>query len=455
MSLLGSLRVRFMLLVLIALLPALGLLVYVADGQRDQAVEDAQEDARRFAMLAAADQKRLLDSTRQLLVALAVLPEVRGGDPEVCSALLSTLRGEVPLYANLGVIELDGDLACSAVPPPGPTNLADRVYFRRAIETGDFAVGEYQIGRVTGLPTLNCGYPVVDEAGQILAVVYAALDLIWLNEFAAEAGLPEGSVLTVVDRTGTVLVHHPDPAEESWIGRSLAGTPVVETILSRGAGTTEAPGEDGRSYLYAFEPLAGGAAGSAYVSVAIPRAVAVAPAERAFSDSLTRLGLVATLVLVAAWVGADLLVRRDLDANKALVRRLYDAFETGGVDPLDEVVASDFVDHDPLPGQMPGLVGMKQAVGLFRAAFPDGRLAVEELIAEGDKVVARVRLRGTQAGAFVGVDPTGQAMTAEGVETYRIAGGKIAEGWSRLGPLVPLDGVTEPEPGDAAGRQGG
>lgn len=216
--------------------------------------------------------------------------------------------------------------------------------------------------------------------------------------------------------------------------------------LAEGAGTTEAPGEGGRTYLYAYEPLAVGSAGSAYVIVAIPRATAVAPAERAFGESLTRLGLVATLVLVAAWVGADLLVRRDLDANKALVRRLYDAFETGGVDPLDEVVAPDFVDHDPLPGQAPGLVGMKQAVGLFRAAFPDGRLAVEELIAEGDKVVARVRLRGTQAGAFIDAEPTGRPMTAEGVETYRIAGGKIAEGWSRLGPLVPTDGATELEP---------
>jgi predicted ester cyclase len=169
----------------------------------------------------------------------------------------------------------------------------------------------------------------------------------------------------------------------------------------------------------------------------------VAPAERAFGESLTQLGLVATLVLVAAWVGADLLVRRDLDANKALVRRLYDAFETGGVDPLDEVVAPDFVDHDPLPGQAPGLVGMKQAVGLFRAAFPDGRLAVEELIAEGDKVVARVRLSGTQVGAFAGAEPTGRPMTAEGVETYRVARGKIVEGWSHFGPLAPV-----PDPAD-------
>ncbi len=68
--------------------------------------------------------------------------------------------------------------------------------------------------------------------------------------------------------------------------------------------------------------------------------------------------------------------------------------------------------------------------------------------------MARVRLQGTQAGAFTGADPSRRAMTAEGVETYRVAGGKIAEGWSRLGPLVPMDGVTESEPDAEPVRQG-
>jgi steroid delta-isomerase-like uncharacterized protein len=131
-----------------------------------------------------------------------------------------------------------------------------------------------------------------------------------------------------------------------------------------------------------------------------------------------------------------LLVRRNTEANKALVRRIYDAFDTGGVDPLDEIVSPDFVDHDPTPGQAPGLAGLKQAVGLFRAAFPDGEMTVNELVAEGDKVFARVTLCGTHAGEFAGAPPSGRFISAEGVETFRIARGKIVEGWSWFGPLT-------------------
>ena len=439
----SSLRVRFMLLVLLALLPALALLFYVASRQRDDAVANAQEDAQRLAALAAADDERLLDGTRQLLAALARLPEVQASDPTACSAVLQNVVAEFEVYANLGTIAPDGAVVCSAVPPPGPLNLGDRLYFRNAVETRDFAVGEYQIGRITGLPTINCGYPVLDDAGQLVGVVFAALNLNWLNDFAAEADLPEGTVLTVIDRNGSVLVRYPSSATDSWVGRTLAGTPVVDTILAQHSGVAEAPGEDGSTYLYAYTPLSGGEGADAFVSVAIPRDEAVAPAERAFNASLTRLGLVATLVLVAAWVGADLLVRRDTEAHKALVRRVYDAFSTGAVDDLDEVVAPEFVDHDPLPGQASGLAGLKQAIGLFRAAFPDGQIAVEELIAEGDKVVTRVRLTGTQVGTFVGADPSGEAMSADGIETFRIAGGKIVEGWSHLGPLVPTRGAAE------------
>jgi predicted ester cyclase len=443
-SLWKNLRVRFLLMVLLAVLPALGLLIYTADEQRDTALADAREEASRLAGLAATEEGRLIEGTRQLLVVLARLPEVRNGDADACNALFADLLADFPLYANLGVIAPDGRLICSAVPASGPTDLSDRAFFQGAIERKDFAVGEFQIGRITGVATINSGYPVLDENGEVLAVVYAALNLDWLNNFAASADLPDDAVLTVIDRQGRVLVRQPEPAQSEpaeWLGQSLRGTPVVETILNRGTGVTEAPG-DGGLYLYAFVPIGGGTSGDAFLSVALPKARVVAPAENAFNKNLTRLGLVVTAVLVAAWVGGDLLVRRTPEANKVLVQRLYTAFDTGGVDLLDDIVAPNFRDHDPMPGQVAGLAGLKQAVGLFRAAFPDGDLTAEEMISEGDKVVVEVRIRGTHSGEFLGISPTGQAVTAEGVETYRIAHGKIVEGWSRFGPLMPVSDET-------------
>ncbi|HET8523254.1 MAG TPA: ester cyclase, partial [Thermomicrobiales bacterium] len=410
--------------------------------QRDSAISNAQEDARRVASLAASDQGRQIDSTRQLLTLLARLPEIRGNDVGICSSLLASLLADFPLYANLGTIAPDGTLVCSGIPPKGPVNLKDRDYFQRAVETRGFAVGEYEVGRVTNTPTLNCAYPIVDRNGTVQLVVYAAIELSAMNTLASEAALPPEAALTVIDRRGTVLARAPD--HKDWVGKSISATPVVQTILREGRGVADAPDAEGRQALYAFAPLSGGATASgaqaspsAYLSVTRPRSSVVADANTTFSNNLTWFGLVTALALVAAWVGGDLLVRRDTEANKGLVRHLYEAFRTGSVDLLDEVVAPDFVDHDPMPEQAQGLEGLKQAVAIFRVAFPDGQIIPDEVIAEGNTVVARVTLHGTQSGEFFGVSPTGDEMTADGIETYVIKGGKITEGWSLFGPLRP------------------
>ena len=427
-SYLANLRIRFLLLVLAAVLPTIGLLYVTAAEQRDDAIQAARANNRQIANLAAADQQRRIESTRQLLVVLAGLPEVRAGG-ERCNALLAELNVQFPLYTNLGVIAPDGMVTCSAVAPAAPTNLGDRAYFTGAVETRNFVVGEYQVGVITNQPSLNCGYPIINEAGDVVGVVYAALNLAALGAFAAEAELPEGAILTVFDRDGTVLVRRPD--DPSRVGTSLAGTPMVTAMLGEGSGVIEGE-ENGETYLYAFSSLGGAEPGNAYLSIAIPRSVIVADAEQAFANNLTRLGLVMVVVLIAAWIGGDLLVRRNTEANKVLVRRIYDSFSSGGVDLLDEVVAADFRDRDPMPGQAAGLPGLKQAVGLFRAAFPDGEIVVDELLADGDKVVARVTLRGTQHGEFFGRSPTDELVSAEGIEVYRIKDGKIVEGWSRF-----------------------
>jgi hypothetical protein len=89
-----------------------------------------------------------------------------------------------------------------------------------------------------------------------------------------------------------------------------------------------------------------------------------------------------------------------------------------------------------MPGQPAGLLGLKQAVGEFRAAFPDGEMVVDDLVAEGDRVVARVTMSGTHRGEYAGMPGTGRAVRAEGIEIFRVAHGKIAEGWSRF--VLPL-----------------
>jgi signal transduction histidine kinase len=316
-----SLRFRLLLLVLLAVVPALGLTLYTNVELRRAAGADVKEEALRLARIAASDQEDMVKDTRQLLFALAQLSEVRSTDPTACSALFELLN-QYPQYALLGVIAQDGDLFCSTLPTDGPVKLADRDYFQRVLQTRDFAIGDYQKDPIGGKATLDLGYPVLDEAGRVQAVVFASLDLTWLNQLAAEAQLPEGSTFTVIDRNGTILVRYPDPG--IWVGQSVPEAPVVETILTqRGEGTAEAYGVDGITRLFAFTPLSSAPEdGDVYVSIGIPTAVAFADANRVLMRHLVGLGLVTTLALAAAWYGGDLFILRRINMLLSATKRL-------------------------------------------------------------------------------------------------------------------------------------
>ncbi len=135
------------------------------------------------------------------------------------------------------------------------------------------------------------------------------------------------------------------------------------------------------------------------------------------------------------------------EENKAIARRGYEAINQKNLDALDEVVASDMTDHDPAPGQAPGLEGVKQYFSSLHAAFPDVQMDVEDMIAEGDKVVARVSVSGTHRGEFMGIAPTGNRVTIAGIDILRVADGKIVEHWGKfddLGMMQQLGVMEQP-----------
>jgi signal transduction histidine kinase len=318
----GTLRARLLLLALLATIPALVLILYTASEQRRLARTDAEKDARHLVRVIAHQEEILVAATRHLLIGLAQLSEVRGYDAKRCSAFVADLLKQYPLYANFGVTMADGSPYCSAFPIPAGVTPVERRWFQLAIQNRDFSVGDYQIGRITRRPVLVFGYPVLDEVGRVKAVLSASLDLAWLNQAIAEAQLPEGSVLSVVDANGTILARHPDPMKST--GESLPNVPIVEAILARkGVGTVESSGIDGVLRLYAFKALNGGQGGtSAYVSVGIPTKIAYAGVNQTLKRNLTLLLLVILFVLAVAWFGSDLLIIRVVNALVSASRRL-------------------------------------------------------------------------------------------------------------------------------------
>lgn len=130
------------------------------------------------------------------------------------------------------------------------------------------------------------------------------------------------------------------------------------------------------------------------------------------------------------------------EGNKALIRRFYEeVFNQRNLAALDDFYAPDHVDHTLPPGMPVGPDGTRQAIAITLAGFPDLRVAIEDMIAEGDKVVTRFTINGTQQGTFGSISPTGKQVAVSTIEITRVVDGKIVEDWGlddRLGMLQQL-----------------
>jgi steroid delta-isomerase-like uncharacterized protein len=131
-----------------------------------------------------------------------------------------------------------------------------------------------------------------------------------------------------------------------------------------------------------------------------------------------------------------------VEANKATVRRwTEEGFGQGNVALADELVATDFINRTPVPGQKPGREGLKQAVLGLRAAFPDLSVTILDIFAEGDRVVLRDTIRGTHRGTFASIPPTGKPVTVNRIAIFRLADGRIVENWAQVDMLGLLQQV--------------
>ncbi len=309
---LSSLRARLVLLLMLIIVPVFALLLHNAIEARKAEALHTQTVALRLARLVLQEQQELIAGARQLLPGLARLPSIqaaKGG--AACNEVLAKLLEQYPYYANLGVSGLDGLMRCSGLPMSTPVQIHDRDYFRRAIETGDLAIGSYQVGRVTGKSAINLGYPLRDDRGRIEGVIFAALDLAWLSRKLSNIPLPEGTMITILDRSGTVLAHQPDP--DRWFGKSIRDAPFVRMILEHDAeGTAESMDAASVHRLFAFTPLHQGNSNSVYVSVGIPRDIAYADLDSRFRRDLFALFLIVVIVITVAWKGSNAFVLRPL-----------------------------------------------------------------------------------------------------------------------------------------------
>jgi len=319
----SSLRVRLRALVCVAVIPLLLLIIFSNILYRHAKEAEIRDGVITLTNMARNGLDRYIDSTRQLLFTISHTDVIKEGNPSDISAFFSDLHKHFPEYINLGAVDLKGDSFASSVPLKKPVNLSDRFWFQQALKTRDFTIGEYQIGRITGLPVIVFAQPVfdpvrkqalieaelhtdqapsklsngVDSMGRVKFILFASMELKWMNRLWQDLKLPPDAHLLVTDRNGAVLFHYPDP--EKWAGQNWHEIPIVKAMLTRKKGTAEAEGEDGIKRIHAFTSV-GAPESSIHITIGISKKAAFKPLNNILTISLILLTLVAGIGILLA-----------------------------------------------------------------------------------------------------------------------------------------------------------
>ncbi len=314
-------RTRLLVLIFLVVLPALALVLHGYLGQLRLEKTRVREGAIAMSRLAAARQEYYVKDTHQLLATLTELSFfVLSKDRSFCQTGFSNLLKLSSDYVNFGLIESNGTVFCTGLGGDAAMDLSDRAYFRRVLEKKRFSLGDFQVGRITHEPTLNFGYPVRNEHGDIARIIFASLKTSLLTEAITNIGLPPGASVGVLDRSGIIVTRVPDTAK--WMGKDVSAEPVVQNIISGKAVVFERIAQDGVKRLYAVTTISDGESPGLFVNVGIPVAVSYANANRTLRRNLLLVAAIAAVIWVLLWFLARRFFLKPIDLLAAASKRL-------------------------------------------------------------------------------------------------------------------------------------
>jgi predicted signal transduction protein with EAL and GGDEF domain/HAMP domain-containing protein len=368
-----SLRAVSAAVVAAVALPLVVLLGWSAARLEIAARQDTALHARAMADNVARRHNRVVADARTVLTVLAQLPHLAEDGPG-CAGLMRRLVAGNREFVNLGVIGTDGRVLCSALPFAPGLNLGDRHYVRRALETGRFAAGIYQVGRITGAPGINFGLPVVGDDGRVRAVVFAAVGAGWLSELFDSAVLPDGATLVLLDYELGELVRYPPRAPDD-LALPVPASALAGLIAQQPqAGAIPVPDHGGSARHYMYLRLGGDELSDPpYLVLGWPPDALVS----AFGTVVRRQPLVvlaALLVLAGlAWVVVNVAVVEPVRRLATAAARLADGEQ--GV-------------RLPAGGRVAELVAMRSAFN-HMARRVDGALRAYAVLSAGNRTLLR------------------------------------------------------------------
>ncbi len=245
-----SLKFRLFLLLLVAVIPLAGALVVVPISMKSARIQQVHGEAFRSGELAALEINRLMIGLEDTLTAISAASALDGGNTAICGDYLARVGRQMPQFAGIAVLDLQGTVRCRQKPGAEGMSLGDRPYVREAL-AGRRAVGTYLVGRLSDAKILPLAVPIVDAAGAVKGVVAGSLNLDWLQSKLSERNFAPGGNLTIADKNGVILARFPDPGR--FVGTRI---PAEFQYLVRveKPGTLELTSQDGTRRILAFFP---------------------------------------------------------------------------------------------------------------------------------------------------------------------------------------------------------
>jgi signal transduction histidine kinase len=306
-----NLLTRLFALVFVAILPALAIQAYDEFGLKRWREAEVRDDALRLATFAAGEIDRIVDNGRSLAVAITQLPAVQNKDATSCAAYLKTLTRSFPQYLAIGAADADGRVFCSNLPIPPGTNVADRRYFKEALRTGEFVIGDYLVGRVSKTAVLPLALRFFDPQGRAGGIVYLALDLDWLARyFEKDRHINADATLAIADRNGVILARLPNNAP--YVGVPFAKV-YSRYIFADRPGTADIVGIDGVRRILGYVPVSGSPAVGLYVGVGLTAATAFGAVEQAARLGFVLIAVGLAVGLALAWFGGRYFITAPID----------------------------------------------------------------------------------------------------------------------------------------------
>jgi signal transduction histidine kinase len=331
----ASLRTRLYLLVLAAFIPVCALIFYTTEEQKSIEVDAILNNAILLAHSAANEEHQQLEATRNLLIAVSEFVMLTDARSDKANRFLANLLERSQGYVDLGVLTPDGQLLSSARGISPIKGSKQPEWFVRCVEEKHFTMGNYKVEHITHEPLLYFALPVLDEHHQVNAVVFAAINLNWINRsmYKSFAELPQGSTLIQIDDSGNILMF--EPHLHKWTEPVNFDQSLLKWILKQETGIKKSVGDDGVSRIYAFTSVPSSLkARRLYISLEIPQKIAFAASERVFVRNIILLGFFAVLAVLMVWWASDVLVLRRVDTIVQASRRLAKGDLTARIEPI-------------------------------------------------------------------------------------------------------------------------